>query len=90
MATVTTPIGHFEKGRIGDEIYQHDLKEILEATEMDRLVAIDITTRKFALGDTVLQASDALQKETGADPENIWLVRVGSEAVYQRISITVQ
>ena len=50
---------------------------------MERLVAIDVTNRKFALGDTVLKASDALQKETGADPENIWIVRIGCEAVYR-------
>ena len=83
MATVTSPSGLSEKGRIGNEIYEQDLKERLEATDLERLVAIDVTNRKFALGDTVLKASDELQKETGADPENIWIVRIGSEAVYR-------
>ncbi|MGI8979619.1 MAG: hypothetical protein ACR2FY_10360 [Pirellulaceae bacterium] len=83
MSTIDNPQALSEVARRGDEIYEHDLKASLEATEMERLVAIDVTNRKFALGDTVLKASDALQKETGADPENIWIVRIGSEAVYR-------
>ena len=56
---------------------------------MDRLVAIDVTSRKFALADSVWKASDTLQKETGADPENIWVIRIGSEAVYHLSRSTV-
>jgi hypothetical protein len=89
MSTIDDPQVLTEVARRGDEIYEHDLKASLEATDMERLVAIDVTSRKFALGDTVLKASDALQKETGADPENIWIVRVGSAAVYHLSRSTV-
>lgn len=82
MSTIDNLEALSEVARRGDEIYEHDLKASLEATDMERLVAIDVTNRKFALGDSVLKASDALQRETEADPENIWIVRIGSPAVY--------
>lgn len=81
--TNATPInGLSEVARLGDEIYEQDLKQELVASNLDRLVAIDVTTRTFALGDTVLEASDALQKAHGANPENIYILRVGSKGVY--------
>ncbi|MBC7852310.1 MAG: hypothetical protein IAF94_02650 [Pirellulaceae bacterium] len=89
MSTIDDPQALSEVARRGDEIYEHDLKVRLEATDMERLVAIDVTNRKFALGDSVLKASDAPQKETGADPENIWIVRIGSVAVYHLSRSTV-
>lgn len=82
MSTIDDAQALSEVARCGDEIYEQDLKEKLEATDLERLVAIDVTNRKFALGDSVLDASDALQRETGADPENIWILRIGCEAVH--------
>ena len=89
MSTIDNPQALSKVARLGDEIYEQDLKDKLEGTDMERLVAIDVTNRKFALGDSVLKASDALQMETGADPENIWIVRIGSEAVYHLSRSTV-
>ena len=83
MSTIENPLALAEVARRGDEIYEQDLKDRLEASDMERLVAINVSNRKFALGDNVLKASDALQQETGADPENIWIVRIGSVAVYR-------
>lgn len=83
MSTMNAPLSLAEVTRRGDEIYQRDLKEKLEATDRERLVAIDVTTGSYSLGDTVLKASDSLQKEHGANPTNIWILRVGSEAVHR-------
>jgi hypothetical protein len=83
MATITSPSGLSEVGLRGNEIYAQDLKMSLEPFQLGRFVAIDVTTRRFALGDSVLKASDELQSQTAADPENIWIVRIGSEAVYR-------
>ena len=89
MSSIDDPQALAEVARRGDEIYEHDLKASLEASDMERLVAIDVTSRKFALGDSVWKASDTLQKETGADPENIWIIRIGSKAVYHLSRSTV-
>lgn len=82
MTNITPSNDLSEIARLGDEIYEQDLKPQLEASDFDRLVAIEVSTRAFALGDTVLEASDALQRTCGANPEKIWILRVGSQGVY--------
>ncbi len=83
MSTMNSPLSIEEVTRRGDEIYERDLKEKLEATDRERLVAIDVTTGSYSLGDTVLKASASLQQEHGADPTNIWILRIGSKAVHR-------
>ncbi|MCZ0938231.1 MAG: hypothetical protein OXJ55_06320 [Caldilineaceae bacterium] len=64
-----------EVGRLGDEIYERDIRTQVEATCQGKIVAIDIGSGDHAIGDTVLIASERLRAQRpGAD---VWSVRVG-------------
>ncbi len=64
-----------EVGRLGDEIYERDIRTQVEAACRGKIVAIDIDSGDYAIGDTVLIASERLrEKRPGAD---VWSVRVG-------------
>jgi hypothetical protein len=70
-----------EIARRGDEIYEADVRPQLPAADKGRFAAIDIETRKFEVADDELAACHQLRARV---PEaQIWLVRIGSPAVYR-------
>ena len=64
-----------ETGRLGDEIYERDIRSKVEATHHGKIVAIDVDSGDYAIADTALAAADALREQRPA--LDVWAVRVG-------------
>ncbi len=68
-----------ETGRLGDEIYERDIRPQVEKTHHGKIVAIDVDSGDFAIGDTGLAAAERLLAQ---DPDaDIWCLRVGYGAL---------
>ena len=69
-----------ETARLGDEIYERDIRTKIEADHHGKIVAIDVNSGRWAIGDSELVAAERLR---GQCPEaaNVWLLRVGYRAV---------
>ena len=70
-----------EIAQLGDEIYERDIRSQVEADHYGEVVAIDVDTGNWAIGDNVIAATDRLR---GQRPEaiDVWSVRVGHHAMY--------
>ena len=64
-----------ETGRLGDEIYERDIRSKVEANHHGKIVAIDVDSGGWAIADTALAAADALRERHSA--VDVWAVRVG-------------
>lgn len=64
-----------EVGRLGDEIYERDIRQRVEADHHGKIVAIDVDTGDYAVDDTVLGAAERLRER--CPDAAVWLVRVG-------------
>ena len=74
---MTTPVRRTaeEAGRLGDEIYERDIRPQVEETHHGKIVAIDVDSGDYAIGDMVVTAAECLRERR---PEaDIWAVRVG-------------
>ncbi|MYI83482.1 MAG: hypothetical protein F4056_09460 [Chloroflexi bacterium] len=70
-----------ETARLGDEIYERDIRSEVEATHYGEIVAIDVESGSWAIADSVLGAAELLREQCpGAT--NVWSVRVGHRALY--------
>ena len=69
-----------EIARLGDEIYERDIRREVEADHRGEIVAIDIDSCCWALGDTVTAARDRLRAER-PDAVNVLFERVGHRAI---------
>ncbi len=70
-----------ETARRGDEIYEQQIRPIVEGGNRGKVVAIDIESGAYAVADNALSASrDLLDRLPDAE---IWCVRVGSRALYR-------
>ena len=64
-----------ETARLGKEIYERDIRAQVEGTCHGRIVAIDVESGDYAVGDMAVTAAQRLrERRPGA---NIWGVRVG-------------
>jgi hypothetical protein len=70
-----------ETARRGDEIYEREVRARVEAGNRGKVVAIDIETGAYALGETALAAAKRLRVRH-PDAE-IWFVRVGHRALHR-------
>ena len=69
-----------ETARLGDEIYERDIRPQVEKTYHGKIVAIDVDSGGYAVADTVVAASERLRSQhPGAD---VWSVRVGFRALH--------
>ena len=70
-----------EIGRLGDDVYERDIRQLVEADHVGKVVAIDVESGIWAMGDNVIVATDRLRAQ---HPEaiDVWCVRVGHRAVY--------
>ncbi len=64
-----------EAGRLGDEIYERDIRQKVEDTHHGKIVAIDVDSGDYAIGDMVVTAAQRL-RERRPDAD-VWAVRVG-------------
>ncbi len=64
-----------EIARLGQEIYERDIRRKVEAGHHGEVVAIDVDSGDYAVADTGLAAADALRERRPAP--DVWVVRVG-------------
>ena len=68
--------------RLGKGIYERDIRQQLEADHHGEVVAIDVDTGNWAIGDNVIAATDRLrQKQPGTI--NVLCERVGHRTLYR-------
>jgi peptide subunit release factor RF-3 len=69
-----------ELARRGQELYESTIRQQVEAGNKGKIVAIDIETGDFDVGDTIIAATDPLfERHPDAQP---WTIRIGYRAVY--------
>lgn len=68
-----------ETGRLGDEIYERDIRPQVEEAHHGKIVAINVDSGDYAIDDTGLAASERLLTQ---DPSaDVWCLRVGYGAL---------
>ncbi len=68
-----------EAARLGDEIYERNIRRQVEATHRGEIVAIDVDSGSYAIHGNALAASERLLAQ---HPEaDVWCVRVGHRAL---------
>ena len=70
-----------ETARLGDEIYERDIRQQVEADHHGEVVAIDVESGNWAIGDNVIAATDRLWTQHPA-AYDIWCLRVGYRALH--------
>jgi hypothetical protein len=68
-----------EFARRGDEIYESQVRQQVEADNHGKIVAIDIETGDFEVDQSEIAACDRL--EARRPDAQIWIVRIGSRHV---------
>ena len=69
-----------ETGRLGDEIYEREIRRLVEETHHGKVVAIDVDSGDYAIGENVIVAAERLREMR---PDALpWAVRVGHRALY--------
>ena len=71
-----------ETVRIGKGIYESDIRPQVESDHFGEVVAIDVDTGHWAVGDNVIAATDSL-RERCPDAINILCERVGHRTLYR-------
>ena len=74
---MTTPTrrSREETARLGKEIYERDIRSLVEADHHGEVVAIDVDSGSYALGKNAIDASESLRKQS--PDAQVWLMRVG-------------
>ncbi len=70
-----------ETARLGDEIYERDIRAQVESDHRGEVVAIDVDSGIWAIGDNVIAATDHLRTKC-PDATDVWLLRVGYRALH--------
>ena len=70
-----------ETARLGDEIYERDIRPKVEADHVGEVVAIDVESGCWAIGEDEIAATDRLQAQR-PNAYDIWCLRVGYRALY--------
>ena len=71
-----------EIARLGDEIYERDIRPHVETDHQGEIVSIDVDTGKWAIGGELLEAADRLRAQC-PEAVNVWSLRVGYRAVHK-------
>ena len=71
-----------EIARLGEEIYERDVRGQVETAHHGEIVSIDVDSGSWAIGDDILEAVDRLRAQR---PEaiDVWSLRVGYRAVHK-------
>ena len=69
-----------ETARLGDEIYERDIRPQVEADHHGEVVAIDVDSGSWAIGKDEIAATDRLQAQR-PDAYDVWCLRVGYRAL---------
>lgn len=69
-----------DTARLGKDIYEREIRRLVEADHRGEVVAIDVDSGSYALGKNAIVASESL-RERRPDAQ-IWLMRVGHRTLY--------
>lgn len=69
-----------DTARLGKDIYEKEIRRLVEADHRGEVVAIDVDSGSYALGKDAIVASESL-RERRPDAQ-IWLMRVGHRTLY--------
>ena len=64
-----------ETARLGMQMYERDIRHLVEADHRGDVVAIDVDSGDYAIGDMAITAAERLRERR--PDANIWGVRVG-------------
>ena len=78
--TTPTPKSREEKARLGKEIYERDIRHLVGVDHRGEVVAIDVGSGSYVLGENAIAASKCL-REQHPDAQ-VWLMRTGHQALY--------
>ncbi|MBI3462351.1 MAG: hypothetical protein HY000_04730 [Planctomycetes bacterium] len=81
MSQQTPKLTAEETAKRGDAIYEQQIRSQVEAANQGKVVAIDVDSGDFAIGDTALAAASLLR--TRRPDAEIWFVRVGHAALHR-------
>ena len=79
--TVQPTFSKDEHARRGTELYEHGIRQQVEAEHFGEIVAIDIETGDFEIAPKTLAAARRLRERKPT--AQIWAVRVGHRAVHR-------
>ena len=81
-ATTTAPPSRpkDEIARLGKEVYERSIRQQVEADHIGQVVAIDVDSGNFAIGENAIAASEGL-RDKHPDAQ-VWLMRVGHRTLY--------
>ena len=69
-----------ETHRLGDEIYERNIRPRVETDHHGEIVAIDVDSGSWAIGENVIVATDRLRAQQ-PEARDVRLVRVGYQAL---------
>ena len=75
-----TAIHKRRHARLGEQIYERDVRPKVEAANRGKFVAIDVDTGEYEVADDVLTAQTLLKRLPDAQ---IWCVRIGYSVVHR-------
>ena len=70
-----------ETARLGDEIYERDIRPRVEADHHGAYVAIDVDSGSWAVADSILAAAERLREQC-PKAHDVCTVRVGFRALH--------
>ncbi len=70
-----------ETARLGDEIYEREIRPQVETDHVGEVVAIDVESGSWAIGEDEIVATDRLQAQH-PDAYDVWCLRVGYRGLY--------
>ena len=70
-----------ETARLGDEIYERDIRPQVEAAHHGEFVAIDVDSGSWAISDDLRAAAKSLRTQRPGAID-VWLLRVGHRALH--------
>ena len=66
--------------RLGEAIYERDIRAQVEADHRGEIVAIDVDSRSWAIAKNARVAGQRLRAQR-PDADDVWLVRIGYRAL---------
>lgn len=70
-----------EVARLGDELYDRDIRPLVEAEHLGEFLAIDVESGVWSLGGTLTEARDRLDVQRPA-AHDVFLMRVGHPVLH--------
>ena len=81
MSVQTSRYSAEETARRGDEIYEQQIRSLVEDSSRGKVVAIDVESGTYVVAENALSASKQLLAQS--PNAEIWCVRVGSRVLHR-------